>query len=951
MKKRIISAVMALIMLITCIGITVMVSAEDESTDIVNDFQSCTVGELPQGWSAGSPTIVNVQEENDNKFLRMDTSKGASWFESPLATSGRFEMSYRMRMSNTNIPSDVWVVANADNPANGLIQGGIDEGTGRFQLRDTSKFQAAKSISDENAVQPLVNDRWYEIKWVVDAVNFKEQLYIDGVLCDSWLPFRFQDPNFKVNKLRVKIDRATQFDIDDFEIKNLGENELDADLHIDFSGAQSNAPVTWQPGFVYAINKANHINFNAVSGKFGKGTDDTSLYLHNDAGEVGGDPFVQVKADQMIKANYGKVSSGNVQVLSFNAAFDDSMAPIVVNGKAYSEDNGGDGKLNRPFIQLNKDGSISVFGNKVLFNNDSFRPNVWYNVKLVLYAGDDSSAEEAGKNKFSVYINNEPVAENLAFAFTSRGTGNSFAKRNQYRGIKEAWFNCPMDNAKNEDGTFKASGFYIDDIKMFNAANSYTPLKSTMIPNDSSIAKFINYPYAIFAADSLTVEQVKNVTIPNGSVLAVSDVDGTEVLTGSASGKYLRIKDYACDELYIPITKSQMDYTYTAENIAENAVDPTAASAPNWTTAEGGSWFKWNGFTEGKTLADNVAGMNGKSLMLGVDSASEDNLHFIVKAPNEALPAAYEPMTIEANVYTSSKDKSVELWAYMDGKTNNSSSGHFDFLYGMRNNQINCASTYTEYPAGRWYKFAVTFYPASNQADIYLNGQLTKTTTIDFKYINGFRFVAKEDAEGFAAINNIKVKNGVYNPEAGANIKLQEGAEDVVTVNDKEKTITLTEEIDVDSMTDIFNMNGITYSLYSDSTLANKVMSGNMTNGNVLAAAKNDIYSYYTIIYEQPEPRNDITYKTFDLSDDGDKKVVTISGIDNATDKDINVAVIVATYDAEGRLVSVGMEKVKVNANTKHDGNVSARAVFTAGNSVKYFVWDIDTLKPIEKLD
>ena len=101
MKKRVVSAVLAMILAITCVGITAISALAAPVTD---DFESYSVGEIPSGWTGdiaegGTNALMGIQqEENGNKFLRLHVAEGGkAWMMSPTADSNRFEVSFRIR--------------------------------------------------------------------------------------------------------------------------------------------------------------------------------------------------------------------------------------------------------------------------------------------------------------------------------------------------------------------------------------------------------------------------------------------------------------------------------------------------------------------------------------------------------------------------------------------------------------------------------------------------------------------------------------------------------------------------------------------------------------------------------------------------------------------------------------------------------------------------------------
>lgn len=920
-------------------------------TDYLGDFEDVNTGATPEEWvydydkttTAGS---AKVMEENGNKYLRMVIPAGSkSWILSPEAKSTKFEISFRLRLSNTKQFTHVSVVSPSGVEGYGGWMYGViwDK---NFKTDDGRNHTTGKILE---------NNEWYNIKYVLDTSdpnnsNYNVRVYVDGQLYNAASGNYFKVRRL-MDRLKIMVDKpgaGVTVDIDDVVVRDI--NAMNAKMNVDFTGAVTNDQATWYAGNLIRIGNTlgDKNKLEAVNGKFGKEKTDTSLYIQHPAGaySVSEEAMLVIYDHAMYEANNGKVSAGNTSVLSFNFAFDESMAPIEVVGKTYSEGTGGDGKLSTPLMYITKNGNISVIGKNVTFNRDAFRPNVWYNVKLALYAGDNSTED---KNKFSLYINNECIAKDIEFSPYTRDADKAFTQKNLYRGLTELWFNCRLEDLRtgenDADGKIpcSAGGFYVDDITLsYEQGGGYEPLRMSMTHQNTATKDLINYPYVIYADDDLmTVEQVSDVKVTNGELIAVVDADGNEVTTGSANGKYLRLKDYSCEQFYMPVTKAaDLNYAYTAEQIYANAVNPETVEG-GWLSKHGGTWFKWGGFAdETAAYAENVAGKSSKSIKLGANEL----LNFMVKNPSDEISGVYEPMTIETNVYSSSSSKAIQLWAYTNGKTGG---GDVKMLWSADGDQINCFGNRIEgCPAGRWYKVAIVLYPRNDKIAAYINGKKVAEGTFDYDYINMLRFITSA-GDDFAAIDNFKMVNGVYAAENGANITVNADVADVVEMDSATNTITLKEEFEVEAIGDILNMDGSPAVLYSDATCQSKVTSGNISNGNVLVAVKNNIYSYYTI----KAPRNDIAYQTLSLSEEGNEKVVTVSGIDNATDKDVNAAVIVAAYDADGSLASIGMETVKVNAGTMYDGEVSARAAFAEGNSVKYFVWDVDALKPIGKLD
>lgn len=94
--------------------------------------------------------------------------------------------------------------------------------------------------------------------------------------------------------------------------------------------------------------------------------------------------------------------------------------------------------------------------------------------------------------------------------------------------------------------------------------------------------------------------------------------------------------------------------------------------------------------------------------------------------------------------------------------------------------------------------------------------------------------------------------------------------------------------------------------------------------------------------------RTGIAYGDSTLEDSDNTKVFSVSNITNNSGETVKVAAIVAVYDTDGRLIRADLSDADIENGTVCDG-LTASAEFEEGNIVKTFIWEMNTLQPIDK--
>lgn len=228
MKKRVVSAVLAMILAITCVGITTISALAAPITD---DFESYSAGEIPSGWTGdiaegGVNALMGIQqEENGNKFLRLHVGEGGTaWMMSPKAESNRFEVSFRIRV-HTAGPLRLSCVGESG-----------DYGKGEFKTQFWDEHVAVKYSGDNNIFiatpkTTTVVGEWHKVKFIIDTAGdsgtWYEEVHFDGDYKPEASGKYFVNAAGALNRIKLMFDNPRTggqqvtgtVDIDDFDIR------------------------------------------------------------------------------------------------------------------------------------------------------------------------------------------------------------------------------------------------------------------------------------------------------------------------------------------------------------------------------------------------------------------------------------------------------------------------------------------------------------------------------------------------------------------------------------------------------------------------------------------------------------------------------------------------------------------------------------------------------------
>lgn len=940
--RKHIGILLALLMLLALLpaGPAAAVGGIDET------FDSLAAGEIPAGWGrnvADDKNAVGAVVEGDGMAMRVDatgaTNSGVTLL-SPSFDFEQFTVSYRVKFDNTT-------------PYQGLY--GESSSALGFHVTGGA-FQFRKQDAPSVICMSAEAGKWYEVKLLVDNKTFMVELWINGEFITQGQHFR---NNIAVTKLDFSINtgEAVGYLIDNVKVEE-GAAFSTPSAELDFSGAQTDKADTFYPARADAVtfnNTSNLQHYDIVSGKFGKAADDRSLYAHNDAGATEAskaDPFAAI--DFTKTAAGSPIAAGDSAVLDLRVAFGPELSQIRFQGFAYSEDAGGDGKLGKELLVLQSDGRLRVF-EKVHQLSTPMEPHVWYDIHLEVYAGDNSTDN---KNTYSVWFNHQLVAQNQPFDFITRGTGNASAARNQFRGFHRIWIN-PRFNIYPQGDGYGASGFYVDDIRYTAAKGGLAPLEMGLSHADANVERNINFPYGVFVDGATTLQTLKAIQVTNGTLEAVRDASGNEITTDAIAGGYLDVMNYDCRHIYVPLRTSDYRKTVDGKDIVLAPDRNTSDTWVAYNNTDGSGSYKPYGPVAGKAEGDQsfviIAGTGNNQ------GNTTDFLNYVLQAATGAkVPAVALPLTTEFSVYVTDFTRPFNAMLYFNGAEDGASA---KAMVRIVNGQMTSGDKTAVCNIG-WNRVAMTTYPGKDYVDVYLNGEaVSRVSVAPYQYVNMMRLATEQEEQGvMTALDDFVWYSGSYTPAARPSVA---AASDDAVIDAGSRRITLYgDAIATASLESYLTMDCDAYYVYSDASLSQ--LADTVTADSVLVLRKGNEFVDYTLSTATVLGQA-LYYNSAQLLDGGNNEVpfddmtagtrtYQMNTILNNTAQPQNVVVLLALYDAQGCLQSVGTsEMVNIPGGGTHDGMLTARITVPQGmqgGKIRVFTWDsVTKLSPVTILE
>lgn len=238
------------------------------------------------------------------------------------------------------------------------------------------------------------------------------------------------------------------------------------DFTMDFNSAISENASSFHSQGVSLMNQSNLAKFEIVNGVFGKADGDKSLYLHNTEGTLTStstDPYVQLELEKVVEGQNFRIAHGESMTIEFKLAFSEAATFFQLRGHAYSEATSAEGKINMPIIEVNPANKTLRFMEEpiVTLSDNEAEQGVWHTVQVQIFSGDGTAENP---KTYSLTYDNRTMAEKQPFVLRTRTSGNNYAIRTDFYGLKLLWIEHYFGNAQTQDKTYTAGGFYIDDL-------------------------------------------------------------------------------------------------------------------------------------------------------------------------------------------------------------------------------------------------------------------------------------------------------------------------------------------------------------------------------------------------------------------------------------------------------------------------------------------------------
>lgn len=514
--------------------------AANEGAPYSENFESYQAGtfttdEKENGWGqwiqqATSNVTLDVAQENGNKYLKWNKkAKGQATvyrlITDEVSSFDKYNMSFRFKadFAGSSILTEIGVSCEI----------AYDNASKKYTM---AIWNGSANEKVENLLLDLSD--WNTIKFAVDSKEETVSIYLNNKLLKKNLKRKTTGSVCYLTRFQLRMNNGCigRVDLDDF----LVEEVVAEPFVYDFENLQTDnsaSLIAGNDGTTVTASNMTGAGFEAARGKFGKGEEDTSVYLHSDS--PGSGAYISMQNSSW------SVKDGQCFAYSMNTAFEKAGdIPITIGNGA------GD------FIEIYPE-RICVFGRSVYLSN-ALQAGKWYNIMLICASGGD----------FRLYVDSRQEAVDSIDTPLD---------------LSELRLNAPVS----------VGGVYFDDIKY--AVYNRIPAANTaeIAATDSRLAKYqsgLNF----YGADKFTVdsfkEQLQSVNITD---IVFHSADG-KAASGAepAASKYFEAKTSDGTVLYGRISGNISVYK-------NSGLSDTAISTENGSsiTAVGGLGEKENGDT------------------------------------------------------------------------------------------------------------------------------------------------------------------------------------------------------------------------------------------------------------------------------------------------------------------------------------------------------------------
>ena len=894
--------------------------------------------------NVGACAVVK-QEDDGNKYLHVARTGSQNllltYDFSSLVGDNNYTLEYRLK------------------PMTGSCNMAIGEDTNGLCIAHSSnshKIQYVQHNTFYDGLTSLKENHWYTVRMVVNQSARTMDCYVDGVLLCSGIDQRTAGK--RTDLFVVFVSGNSEFGMDDFKVYSgsISAQKVET-VALDFSSFAANDAASLSDEKVSitmpSVDAESIVQYDRVSGAFGRSTTDQSFFLHNTEGVYEPSPDVRLN----VGVNHlGRINAaGDREVLSFYCAFDEKMTPIIINSYAWSLKDGavtagkfGGSAAEGYTVKLEAD-NIQLMGNHTFTLPTACVPNKWYYVELAVTAG---SADGTGSNRFSAYLDSIPVCEDVEMTDFRLRFDEEYEAATQFLGFSQIWLNHNFNRYCSDDGlSYEAGGIYFDDVKLtkYIGGEPMDAIPATVLekPDDPDFSKYT-------AGLTSWTDGTQDIAafrsgLAQSAQMTFRDASGSNVPdTDPASERYFDLVRSDGAHLYGRIFGGQRQVV---------AEDGLISYSQNW--HQTGEWSS----TKRSAVFEGRMGLGGRnaddeSTVLQApytegtpgNGIYDDYLDYSIQSDGAgyAVGEAYAPLHYETSVLLDG-DIGMTVYLKVNGSGTYCQVAQFKdgVIYGS-----DTGRTIGAYQNGRWYKLSVSSYPGSNTVDLRLNGvpvaeAMEISETVQF--VSTFRFgvsagTAEED--GYAALDDIRIYAGYYLPEASVSVSSDDAS--VVVEPDKGYIVcdASAEGSTVSSLEQSLRLTeGSTARFYENDTFA--ALTDTVTNRSVLVVNLESVYVYYTIYTALPDSYLSEFQPVFSDGEGSPVTVMPLSGsvnaklqIDNQYNLTQDAVFILAVYDENGALIGMDQAENTIAAQDTTVFETSISADSFARCYAKVFLWD-----------
>lgn len=892
---------------------------------------------------------INENDKNEADALKVD-NPGEGWKMS-------FDFAYDGKLNRADFQGQCWSSnANNGNAWNTFFYVNADSSVGGLK---------------GNTGYKLNKQKWYNIEIRIyktndNAKNFYE-MFINGklvqqsselVMANKWKCFQ----GFKCMRIGQYVfpngastsdglyEQADMY-LDNFRVELLGgqlESVQRTEETADFNNSQDGRPETYRGGFRSITLKnaeldsggSESFEYAIEDSVMGKDAEDKAIHIYNNPNTpiTAADPYAFITLEDSLDTRVVS-KKGSYHQTSFQMALSDLSYACVTAFFNRGDSQVWADKNKQNFIEV-KNGLVYIW-NKA--TNVLLQKNKFYKFDVVTYCGEISNAENP--NTVKLYIDDE-----LVYTIDNYVPECNGGQIETFGGFYRFWFGAHMYAANQTVGSLQPQrDAWFDEIKVSVSESEpqFTPAR--IASNDAEFAKYLNGGLSMFVDSNAVWNNNIFVEGEEGATISLKKADGTAVAVGDKieGNCYYKI-ERENDVLYGAINNSQT--VGLNESFAEYQ---EGYKASYWTmTDRAYSKYVYPGGVAGRQA-------NDFSMKIQTDNYTGDTfengvpyLHIYTRNSNPGEGnlglTDYAPTHVEYSLLIEGDDyDEVNFWAMPAGTSD-------DWFKAITfKNDLNAydknGNVVDSYRKNQWIKVEVSIYPSGN-AIVKLNGKTVYNGTcfenvsdkrmLRFKMEQAFWQEEGVSKSGAFYIDDLKVYQGSYNVKASeSDMRLEAKNNDYAdyAVYNSGKALIMTNSVDVlDLYTDINRFNG-SAAIYKNSSLTEKVTSGDVGDRNILVMTNGDIYKYYEIRVDEA-----LAPSAFEMAGVFDKagSDLTVSGITAGKTVEIIPAISLSKPNMKLRAIAVQYDKDGKLLKLSSVGSVYN---YTAGDQDEYvFTNDIN---------